>query len=401
MIDTSSERRGKIWILLAMLTGIFLLNFLARIILSPLLPSIEQDLGIGHGEAGRFFLYISIGYCLGLFGSGFLSSKFSHRSAITTSAMGIGIALLTIGISTSPIFIKTALVVMGLSAGVYLPSGMTMITTIIPRANWGKAIAAHELAPVVAYLAAPLLAESMLPWSSWRGVVSLVAIVSIATGCIFRFSGVQSGPVGLEPSFANIREVTGSLTFWLMAFLFSIAIGASIGIFSMLPLYLVAEHGFTRHSANVLIAFSRAGVIGSALIAGWLADRFGDQRLIKYALFFNGATIMLMGLGTGNVLTVSVFLQPILSVCFFPAGFALISGFSRPELRNLSVSLTVLIAYLTGAGFIPAVIGYWGEHNSFSAVIIAIGTVMTGSLFLVGKLKPGTEGISSAPPPKP
>ena len=34
------------------LASIFSLNFIARVILSPLLPTIEKELAIGHGQAG-------------------------------------------------------------------------------------------------------------------------------------------------------------------------------------------------------------------------------------------------------------------------------------------------------------------------------------------------------------
>ena len=48
------------------LAGIFFLNFLGRIILAPLLPTIEKDLGLGHSEAGSLFLLISLGYFIAL-----------------------------------------------------------------------------------------------------------------------------------------------------------------------------------------------------------------------------------------------------------------------------------------------------------------------------------------------
>src|SRR5215475_2649894 len=50
------------------LTVLFLINFMARIILSPLLPTIEKELGISHGEAGSFFFLISTGYVIALLG---------------------------------------------------------------------------------------------------------------------------------------------------------------------------------------------------------------------------------------------------------------------------------------------------------------------------------------------
>jgi len=61
---------------------IFLLNFISRIIFSPLLPTIEKELGISHGQAGFFFFLISAGYLTGLLGSGFLSSRHPMRATL-------------------------------------------------------------------------------------------------------------------------------------------------------------------------------------------------------------------------------------------------------------------------------------------------------------------------------
>jgi hypothetical protein len=54
------------------LTALFLINFFARIILSPLLPTIEEELKISHAQAGSLFFLISAGYVVGLLGSGLL-----------------------------------------------------------------------------------------------------------------------------------------------------------------------------------------------------------------------------------------------------------------------------------------------------------------------------------------
>ena len=67
---------------LVFLVLIFLLNFISRVIFSPLLPTIEKELAINHGQAGFFFFLISAGYLSGLLGSGFLSSRSSHRLTI-------------------------------------------------------------------------------------------------------------------------------------------------------------------------------------------------------------------------------------------------------------------------------------------------------------------------------
>ena len=47
---------------LLLMTGVFYLNFISRIILTPLMPTIERELEIGHAEAGSLFFLISLGY---------------------------------------------------------------------------------------------------------------------------------------------------------------------------------------------------------------------------------------------------------------------------------------------------------------------------------------------------
>ena len=98
MNENAASLRSQVGPLLLM-TGIFFLNFISRIILAPLMPTIEMDLGIGHAEAGSLFLLISLGYFISLMGSGFLSSRFTHRKTIIFSSIVLGITLLAISFS--------------------------------------------------------------------------------------------------------------------------------------------------------------------------------------------------------------------------------------------------------------------------------------------------------------
>lgn len=42
-----------------LMTGLFFFNISGRIVLSPLMPEIEADLGISHADAGSLFFLIS------------------------------------------------------------------------------------------------------------------------------------------------------------------------------------------------------------------------------------------------------------------------------------------------------------------------------------------------------
>ena len=138
------------------LAVIFLINFIARIILSPLLPTIEKELGISHGQAGSFFFLISAGYVIGLLGSGFLASRSSHKITIVISTAGVGFALLGISVVSSLWAMRIGTLGLGFAGGLYIPSAIATITSLIERPHWGKAIAVHELAPTWLFLPGPL-----------------------------------------------------------------------------------------------------------------------------------------------------------------------------------------------------------------------------------------------------
>jgi MFS family permease len=81
---------------LLLLTAIFFMNFLARIILAPLLPEIQAELGIGYRSAGNLFFILSTGYFLSLLSTGYLAGRFQHRTIIIASSIGMGLVLFTV-----------------------------------------------------------------------------------------------------------------------------------------------------------------------------------------------------------------------------------------------------------------------------------------------------------------
>jgi NNP family nitrate/nitrite transporter-like MFS transporter len=139
------------------LVGIFFLNFIARIVLSLLMPTIEKDLKIGHGEAGFLFFMIPLGYCIGLLFSGFISSCLNHQGTILLASMALGEAIILISISHHLWMIHLGLVFWGKAGGFYLSSGIAMVIELVRSEHRGKAIAIHELAPNLSIVMAPFL----------------------------------------------------------------------------------------------------------------------------------------------------------------------------------------------------------------------------------------------------
>jgi NNP family nitrate/nitrite transporter-like MFS transporter len=386
MNSSLTSRQAQI-LLLTLLTSIFLINFISRVILSPLMPVIEKDLGLGHAAAGGFFMMIALGYSAGLIGGGFVSARLTHRQTVALAAVAGGIAFFVIAAAQALWMIHLGLFIVGISTGFYLPSGLTTITSAIPSVHWGKALAVHELAPSLAFIVSPLIVEALLPFLSWQAIVALIGGIASLLGAAFYRFGMGGNFKGDPPTLGNVRLLGARGTFWIMVLFFALGIAASVGIYSMMPLYLVAERGIDRSVANTLIGLSRIPVLAMALISGWLTDRLGPKPVIATALLFNGVAAILLGVLPGRWVLAMVVLQPIMSVFFFTAGFTILARIVAPRTRSLAVSMTMFVAYMAGGGIVPAVLGVFGDAGAFGLAFVLVGCVTLASTALLPWLR--------------
>jgi len=363
------------------LVAIFLLNFISRIIFSPLLPTIEKELDIGHGQAGFFFFLISAGYLSGLLGSGFLSSRTNHRFTILISGIGIGAALLLLSGSSSLGSMRAGLYALGLAAGLYMPSAIATITALVDQRHWGKAIAIHELAPNLAFFTGPFVAELFLRHSTWRAALAVLGVASVVITLAYSRYGKGGRFAGESPASNAFGVLVRTPAFWIMVILFGMGVSSTVGIYAMLPLYLVSDRHVEATWANTVTALSRSYGPVFGILGGWASDRLGPKRTMVVSLIITGVLTLLLGLVADEWISAVVIVQPALAVWFFPAGFAALAVIAPPQARNLAVGFTIPVGYLIGGGAIPTFIGFMGDAAFFS-----LGFTITGVLIIAAGL---------------
>jgi len=182
--------------------------------------------------------------------------------------------------------------------------------------------------------------------------------------------------------------------FWIMTVLFMVGISSTMGIYTMLPLFLVTEHGMDRSLANELVGLSRVLSIAMALLAGVVNDRLGSRRTLMIVLLLSGTMTILLGAVPGFWTILLVFLQPLMAVSFFPPAFALLSTVGPPDVRNVSVSLAVPAGFMFGGGVMPLFIGFMGDRGSFAGGIVIVGGLILSGVLLAALLKPDPENGS-------
>jgi NNP family nitrate/nitrite transporter-like MFS transporter len=369
------------------LSGAVFLNLLVRTVFSPLLLVIEGDLGISHKEATQFFLLISTGYSAGMLCSGYVSPKVTHRGTIVLALSTGGACLLCISFLHSLHLIRIFLLLLGGGLGLYLPSGLATIREMTGERNLGKAFSIHEIGPNLSLILAPIYAQVFIANASWRlGLTMLGGTCMLYSAVLFVLLRGFGG-TGQGVTLKNLKSILLSGRFWIMVLFFCLAIGATLGVYSVLPTYLVVERGMPLRTVNAYIGISRISGIGAIFLIGLLTDRFGVKRVLFFVLALSGVTTALLGVPVRRVLLGSLFLQPIIIECFFPVALTQTAAMWSKTSYNIAISLVIPFSLLIGGGVFPMLMGLLGEQGNFALGFWLLGAIIAGCAGIVFALK--------------
>ena len=161
----------------------------------------------------------------------------------------------------------------------------------------------------------------------------------------------------------------------------SLCFAANMGVYSILPVYLISERGLDQTLVNTIMGFSRLLGFFTLFAAGWLADRFGAELVMRYIYIASGLSTVLLGLASNVWLIFSVFLQPIVTTSFFPVSVSALANTESSRTRDVAISLMIPFVYLFAGGIVPAGMSAMGEYYEF-----AIGLMLMGMLLLFSLL---------------
>jgi MFS family permease len=369
--------------LLLLFWSLWFVNFSTRTIISPLLPLIEEELSLGHAGAGTIVSFLSVGYTTTLLLSGLLSPRIGYKRSIVVGFTVSMMAVFCLRYATTYRSLAIASLFTGLGAGLYLPSAIPLVTTIFGRASWGKAIAFHDSAASFSILAIPILTAAALGFFHWRDlflILSAACLISLVTFWLF-----SPNPVPQEEKGARFSRILGRRDFWTMAILWIIGASNGLGLYNVIPLFIVREKGIYLEMANTIFGVSRVGSLFVVLIAGFLVDRFGVKKILFLVFLITGlSTIGVAAAQALPFLVAMLALQATVSSLFFPVALVAISKLTDFHERSIFTGTTVAIGVVVGVGLTPLILGAVADFWNFESGILVLG------------LKPSSVGTSEA-----
>lgn len=366
------------WVLF--ITAMFFLNQVARMLLSPLLVPLQEEFSLSHAATGGLLLFSSVGNALSIFCSGFVSSRMHHRRVIPLSVGCYGLALLMLSQAQTAAHLQIGFTLCGVAGGLYFPSGMAALGAVADRKHWGKSIAVHELAPNLAFILAPSMAEVAFLFTDWRGALQIMAVLSLTGALLLLLFGRGGSFCGEPPGKSTLPALFRRSDTWMFLALIGVAVAMEWAPFSVMTLFLVNSEGMSRTDANTLIALTRLPTPLFALAGGWLTDLLGEKRILTYSFVGCSLSIMALAFAHGTLLALVLFVQAALPPLMFPGIFKQFAVCFEPRERSLALSMTMPFVSLLAAGLIPAMIGLCGDLGSFGSGFFLLG--VTGFLCL-------------------
>ena len=369
-----------------LLVGALFLTFVPRMLLAPLLLRVEESFALSRVESGALFFFISGGYSAAMLASGFVAARLHHRGTITVALGVVGIGLWVLAAAPTAAVFRLGLVILGAGAGLYAPSGIATLTDTVSARHWGKALGLHEIAPILGFFTAPVLVEISVRVATWRAMLIFFGAACLLSAPVY-FRLARGGRfAGAAPKVRHVVSIVSQRTFWIVALFFVLAVGLEVGVYSMLPTFLVTERGLSGTAANGLVSLSRLTALLLVFSSGLLADRFGARLLIGVVCTAAGIATVLIGVSGGAILVVAVLLQPMLVAAFFPAGFIVLTGVTGAETRNLVIAMVIPLAYVFGGGVVPAGIGWLSARGRFDVGFVVVGLMMIAAVALLRAL---------------
>jgi predicted MFS family arabinose efflux permease len=398
-VESAAEQGGKSrpWLVLWMLCGIYVLNFLDRSLLSILAKPIQDSLQITDGQLGRLGgLYFACFYCFIAIPVGWLADR-TNRVTILSLACAIwSAATMACGMATNYTQLVAARMTVGFGEAGGVPPSYAIITDSFPPGRRGVAFGIFNLGPPIGATLGIAFGASIAAAFDWRdafiaiGAIGLVAAVAVKL-IVREPPRGRFDPPSLRaeaPRFWETAKMFFSRPILMLAALGSGATQfITYGLGNFTTLFLMREKGMTLDQVAIYYALVVGiGMSAGMLVSGRVIDKFTPRWRKAYALVPAFSLLAALPFYLAFLLMPTwqlalPFLTGAMALNYFylSSSIALVQEEVRPDQRVMSSALLLLVMNFIGLGLGPTWVGaasdYFGAQGMAHPLQIALLTL--------------------------
>jgi len=369
---------------LAMLSFVYVLNFLDRQLVSILAKPIQDSLHITDGQLGKLTgLYFALFYCFIAIPIGWLADRTS-RTRVLAIACGLwsgATAACGMAGSYGQLVIARMMVGVGEAGGV--PPSYAIISDMFPRERRTTAMAIFNLGP-------PLGSALGIAFGAWLAAAFDWRIPFYAIGAVGVVTALAVWLIVREPSRgqADVEAARGRADAEVIGFgatiarffgnpillMASVASGAgnfiTYGLLNFTTLFLMREKGMALREVAIWYALVVAiGMSAGIYASGRIVDRFSARSKVAYATVPAVSLLLALPFFLGFVwaptwqLALCFLIMPLfLNSFFLSATVTFVQGEVPPERRVISGALLLLVMNFIGLGLGPTYVGMVSDY---------------------------------------
>jgi MFS transporter, Spinster family, sphingosine-1-phosphate transporter len=384
--------------ILALLTGLNLLNYLDRLVVSAVLPKIQEDLELSNFVGGLLATVFLIGYFATSPVFGALGDRMQRKWLITLGVLVWSVATVASGLAKDATTLILARAFVGIGEASYATLAPTIIDDVTPPARKGRALSIFYVAMPVGAALGYLVGGFVEKHWGWRSAFFVAGGpgIVLAFACLLIAEPERSmssdKPDVLRDLGALVRTVV-----YRKAVLGYCAYTAAVGAFSYwAPKFLYSRYGLALDVANFRFGLVTlvGGFVGIILGGRW-ADRPGRASPGEDARLAHLFRVCAIGSAFAAVLAVAAFLSPGPGLFFAAVFVAIIALFlstspinaiilqSVPAtLRASAMALSIFAIHVFGDLWSPPLVGLLADHMPIQIAMLTLPLAIAVSAWL-------------------
>src|SRR6185437_548168 len=170
----------RAWVALAVLCGVYVLNFLDRSLLAILAKPIQDTLHVSDGQLGLIGgLYFAFFYCFIAIPIGWLADRTNRVNVLTVACAIWSVATACCGLALRYPELVVARMLVGVGEAGGVPPSYALITDSFPPGRRGKAFGVYNLGPPIGAALAIAFAFNWRVAFVVLGAVGIVAAIAV------------------------------------------------------------------------------------------------------------------------------------------------------------------------------------------------------------------------------
>lgn len=372
-------------LMLAVLTFVYIINFLDRQLLSILAKPIQDTLHVTDGQLGLIGgLYFAMFYCFIAIPVGWLADRTSRVGIVSLACAIWSAATIGCGLATNYGQLVAARMMVGFGEAGGVPPSYALITDSFPPRRRGTALAIFNIGPALGAALGIAFGATIARLFEWRDAFVAIGAVGVGTAVIVRLvlrepvRGGLDAPAatpergGAAPLVGEAAPFVGTMRmFFSHPILMLAALGSgatqfvTYGLGNFAVLFLMREKGMALGDVAIWYALTVAfGMGGGMLVSGRVIDHFLPRSRTVYALApalsltvalpFYVAFVWAPDWPLALALLTVVML---LNYFYLSCSVALVQEEVQPNQRVLSGALLLLVMNFIGLGLGPTYVG--------------------------------------------